>query len=62
MNVPNEKKAAETGQYDDAVLEAGGLPPVDLPDPADKPDEPAAASDAKVEADAFLEAYYRNQE
>lgn len=62
MNVRNEKKVVDTGQYDDAVLEAGGLPPVELPGTVDSPNEPTSPSDTKVEAEAFLEAYYRNQE
>ncbi len=61
MNVRSEKKIEETDQYDDAVLEAGGLPPVELPT-ADDSAEPDETKQTKLEADAFLEAFYRNQE
>lgn len=62
MNVHNEKKIGETEQYDDEVLEAGGLPPVELPANEDSSGESAVANKAGLEADEFLKAFYRNQE
>ena len=62
MNVRSEKKIEETDQYDDAVLEAGGLPPVELPAADDDSAGPDETKQTKLEADAFLEAFYRNQE
>ncbi|HRQ59284.1 MAG TPA: hypothetical protein PLN31_17850 [Azoarcus taiwanensis] len=62
MNVRSDKKIEETDQYDDAVLEAGGLPPVELPAAKDDSAESSDPNQTKLEADAFLEAFYRNQE
>jgi hypothetical protein len=62
MNVRNEKKIEETEQYDDEVLEAGGLPPVELPASEQSAGASAVAKEAGLEVDAFLEAFYRNQE
>lgn len=61
MTSPDKPKVAltdRTEHYDDAVLEAGGLPPIDLPSAAPVPDAPPTSQDA----DEFLEAYYRHQE
>lgn len=62
MNVRSDKKIEETDQYDDAVLEAGGLPPVELPAAEHNPADADETKPMKLEADAFLEAFYRNQE
>lgn len=62
MNVRSDKKMDETDLYDDAVLEAGGLPPVELPPSGPSTTEPDESGQTKLEADAFLEAFYRNQE
>lgn len=57
----HDEKTEETGAYDDAVLEAGAIPPSTfIVCSSDKDTHPDIPPD--LSATEFLEAYYRNQQ
>ncbi len=61
MKRQEENHSEETGAYDDAVLQAEGVPPVELDTEALR-EEHHPDSPPKLDATAFLDAYYRNQQ